>query len=122
MQEKIETITINNVEYVRKDQQHKMAVNTEGLPFVIIRSDRAGVFAGYLKSHQGQEVELLNSIRLWKWSGASLSQVSQEGTPNPANCKFGMTEPIKKIMTVIEITPCTEKARVAIESVKQWKI
>jgi hypothetical protein len=122
MQDKIETIRINDIEYVRKDQQEKMEVDTNGLPFVIVRSYGAGVFAGYLKERKDQEVTLLNSIRLWQWFGASLSQLSQEGTPDASKCKFAMTEKEKTILQVIEITPCTEKARLNLEAVKQWKI
>lgn len=121
-QEKIETITINNVEYVRKDSQTQMATNIEGMPFVIIRSYGAGVFAGYLKEQNGQEVTLIDSIRLWQWFGASLSQLSQEGTPDASKCKFAMTEIEKKVLQVIEITPCTEVARKNLQGVKQWKL
>jgi hypothetical protein len=122
MQEKIETITINNVEYVRKDQQQNIAIDTNGLEFCIVRTYSAGVFAGYVSERNGKELTLLNSIRLWKWSGASLSQVSQEGTPNVANCQFGMIEPKKYITEAIEISPCTEKAMKAIQAVKPWKV
>lgn len=121
-QEKIETITINSVEYVRKDSQSQMAVNTDGLPFVIIRSYGAGVFAGYLKEQKDQEVTLIDSIRLWQWFGASLSQLSQEGTPDASKCKFAMPEKEKKVLQVIEITPCTEAARKNLQAVKQWKL
>ena len=116
-----ELITLNGVEYVRKDSP-KMAFNTENLPFVIVRSYGAGVFAGYLKEQKDQEVTLLDSIRLWQWFGASLSQLSQEGTPDASKCKFAMTEIEKKVLQVIEITHCTEKARINLQTVKQWKI
>jgi len=121
-QEKIETLMINNVEYVRKDQTQNMAEKVAGLEFCIVRTYSAGVFAGYVKDRIGKELTLINSIRLWQWSGASLSQVSQEGCPNKSNCKFGMVETVKYITEAIEITPCTEKAKIDIQSVKPWKV
>lgn len=118
----IETIRINDIEYVRKDSLSKeLATPVDGMEFCIVRSYSAGVFAGYVKERNGQEVTLVNSIRLWQWFGASLSQLSQEGTPDPSKCKFGMTERIKLVIEAIEITPCTEQARLNLEGVKQWK-
>ena len=49
MQEKIETITINNVEYVRKDQQNQQAEKLDGMVYSMVRTYSAGVFAGYIK-------------------------------------------------------------------------
>lgn len=34
-------------------------------PYVIVRTYSAGVFAGYLTSKKGQEVELTTARRLW---------------------------------------------------------
>ena len=63
-QEEINTITINGVEYVRKDFTSKAG------PEVLIRTYSAGVHIGTLKSRQGTEVELTNARRLWSWKGA----------------------------------------------------
>jgi hypothetical protein len=119
---KPETIKIDDMTYVRQDLQTKMAENLDGMKFCIIRTYSAGVFAGYVKSIKGQEVELVNSIRLWQWFGASLSQLSQEGTPDASKCRFAMTEKTKILTQAIEITECTEKARLNLQAVKQWKI
>jgi hypothetical protein len=81
-----------------------------------------GVFAGYVKTIDGKEVTLVNSIRLWQWFGATLSQLSQEGTPGESKCRFAMAERIKVLTEAIEITPCSEKARKNLQGVKQWKI
>ena len=115
-----ETIKIDEVEYVRKD--FVKAEKLDGMEFCIIRTYSAGVFAGYVKERNGKEVTLINSIRLWQWFGASLSQLSQEGTPDETKCKFAMTEGIKYLTEAIEITPCTEKARLNLQRVKQWRI
>ena len=43
---------------------------------VIVRTYSAGVFAGRLKSHKGQEVVMTDARRLWYWKGAaSLSRL-----------------------------------------------
>lgn len=59
------------------------------IPYVIVRSHTAGVHAGFLKKRVGDTITLKDSIRLWQWSGASLSQVATTGPANGIN-KFGM--------------------------------
>ena len=117
-----EIIKIDEVEYVKKDSINKIAEKLDGMEFCIVRTYSAGVFAGYVKEKNGKEVTLINSIRLWQWYGASLSQLSQEGTPDASKCKFAMTEKTKCLTEAIEITPCSEKARINLQGVKQWKI
>ena len=92
------------------------------MPYVIIRTYSAGVFAGWLKSREGKEVELSEARRIWYWAGAaSLSQLAQEGTSEPNECKFPC-EVDKIILTeAIEIIYCTEQARLSIKDVPVWK-
>lgn len=121
-QPEIETITINNVEYVRKDSLNSYAEKLDGMEYVLIRTYSAGVHAGYLKSKNNDEVELINARRIWKWSGAAtLSQLAQSGTSDPNNCKF--PEQVNKIIltNVIEIISVTAIAKKSIDSVKIWK-
>jgi hypothetical protein len=115
-------MTINNIEYVRADTQH--AKDDKQRPFVIIRSHGAGVFAGYLSEENDKEqtVVLDGCIRLWRWTGCSLSQVANDGIAGTGENKFGMPTQGHKILGVIEIIPCTEKARTVIEAVKKWKM
>jgi len=123
MQEKIQTITINNVEYVRKDQlQDKKAEQLNGLDYVIVRTYSAGVHAGYLKRREGKEVELLKARRFYQWYGSStLSQFAQSGTSQPEKCKFP-EEVDRLILTeAIEILDVTEKAKKTIDKVAIWK-
>ena len=116
----IETIKINEVEYVRKDSLPKMA-QVDGLECVIVRTYSAGVFYGYLKERNGKEVTLLNARRMWQWFGASLSELAQSGTPNASKCKF--PELVSQIILTeaIEILSMTEKARASLDSVAVWK-
>lgn len=118
----IETIKINEVEYVRKDQLSQKAEGLDGLPYVIIRTYSAGVHAGYLKSRNGKEVELLQARRFYQWCGsATLSQFAQSGTSQPSKCKF--PEAVDRIILTeaIEIIDVTVKALKTINEVPVWK-
>ena len=93
---------------------------------VIIRSYGAGVFFGTLNEVEptGDKltVELLNSRRLWMWSGAcSISQIAKDGTKDPENCKFTKIVDQQIISIVIEIIPATLEAINVIENVRIWK-
>ena len=117
-----QTIKIDNVEYVRKDQCQKLAMSTDGLEYVVTRSRNAGVHTGFLKSHEGQNVTLIQSRRIWAWKGAaSLSQIAMEGVKNPANCKFAMVVNEIRLCEVCEVIPCTEEAMFCIQGVPEWK-
>jgi hypothetical protein len=106
---------IDGVEYV--------PVNSDN-PFVIVRSDKAGVFAGYMRECDDKlrTVILDKCIRLWRWTGCSLSQVANDGIAGKGENKFSMKTNNHKVLEVIEIIPCTEEARIAIQSVPTWKI
>lgn len=94
----------------------------DGLKYVIVRTYSAGVFAGYLKSRNGQEVELLNARRLWYWEGAaSLSQLAIDGVSKPMKCKFPEEVPVLLVLQAIEIIDVSEKAKKSIDSVSIWK-
>lgn len=117
-----------NVNEVELSGRRYVAVDTlKAIPevtadYVVVRSDRAGVFAGYLKSREGSEVVLTNARRLWYWSGAaSLSQLAMEGTSQPAKCKFPIAVAEITILTVIEVIAATEAAKTSIEGVKVWQ-
>jgi hypothetical protein len=118
-------IEINGVKYVPKSSQDAqvMAKNTDGLSYVIIRSQSAGVFAGYLSKRTGDEAVLLESRRIFYWTGAAtLSQLAIDGTSIPTKCQFPEAISSHTILQVIEVIPVTEKAKKSIESVKVWKV
>lgn len=112
-------IVINGVTYVKKDS----VINTETkFDYVIVRTYSAGVFAGYLKELNGKEGTVLKARRLWYWDGAaSLSQLAVDGVSKPENCKFPCEVDFVKLTEIIEILPCTEKAKQSIASVEVWK-
>ncbi len=112
-------IVVNGVTYVRKDCAEKH----DGMEYCIVRSYGAGVFAGYVESRNGQEVVLRHARRIWYWDGAaSLSQLANEGTTKPQNCKFPEEVDKVTLLQVLEIIPCLEKARKSIKEVAIWKI
>lgn len=123
MESKINEIEINGVKYIEKSTVAiEQAKELDGLKYVLIRADRAGVFVGYLEKEEGSTVVLRESRRLWYWSGAaSLSQLAVDGVSNPSDCKIPVTVKKQKILGVIEIIDVTKKAQKSIEGVKEWK-
>ena len=92
------------------------------LPYRIVRTYSAGVFAGYLESRNGKEVVMRDARRLWYWAGAaSLSQLAMEGTSNPKECKFPCAVDRVELLEAIEILDVTPKAKESILGVKVWK-
>lgn len=117
-------IKVNGKTYVLKNSIKKVAapILKKGMAYSIVRTYSAGVFAGYIGKTNGKVGRVYNARRIWYWNGAaSLSQLSQEGTTKPQNCKFPMEVPHIDLTEIIEILPCTEKAKKSIESVAIWK-
>ena len=89
--------------------------------YVIVRTYSAGVFAGILVRRDGQEVELANARRLWRWAGAaSLSEMAMSGTSRPESCKFPIAVQKVLLTEAIEILAVTADAQVSIEAVPIW--
>ena len=115
------TIIISEIEYVRKDTLNQTASTYNGMPYVIVRTYSAGVFAGYLESRKDKEVVMRQARRIWYWDGAaSLSQLATDGTSKPLNCKFPCAVDKVELTEAIEILQCTETAKKSISEVKVW--
>jgi len=117
-------LEINGVRYVRADSVDAtaMAPKVDGLEYCIVRTYSAGVFAGYVKLHDGKNAVVLNARRLWYWAGAaSISQLAMEGTAKPTECKFPCKVNEVRLSDVVEVIPATETSRNSIEGVKEWK-
>jgi hypothetical protein len=100
------------------DSSHKK----EDGRYVIVRTYSAGVFAGELISRNGREVVMHNARRIWQWAGAaSLSQLAQEGTSKPNECKFPCEVDRVELLEAIEILNVTEAAKKSIKNVPVWK-
>lgn len=89
--------------------------------YVIVRTYSAGVFAGTLITKEGSEVELKDARRIWYWEGAaSLSELAEEGTYKPDQCKFPTEVKQVILLNVIEILKVSDKARQSIADVPIW--
>ncbi len=87
--------------------------------YVIARCSSAGVHAGVLESHSGQEVVLMDSRRLWYWkcaeSASFLSGVATAGITNAS--KVGRVLPEILLTDACEIIPCSEKSEKSIREI-----
>jgi hypothetical protein len=117
----VKVISIDGVNYVKESDIKKTAETFDGMKYVLIRTQNAGVFAGYLKEKTGETVILKNARRLWYWSGAcSLSQLAMEGTKKVSECKFPCEVSSIELNQVIEIIDATQEAKDSIASVPVW--
>lgn len=122
------TININGIEYVEKSYydsliEERKAETLDDMEYCIVRTYSAGVFAGYIEKREGKEVTLRKVRRIWYWDGAnSLSQLAVDGTLKPENCKFAVEVDKILVLETIEIIPCTEKARLSITGVEEWRM
>lgn len=92
--------------------------------YVIFRDKDAGVAAGnFISLNEKTKVGVLaNARRIWYWEGAaSLSQLAQEGTSKPNECKFPCEVTAIKFLNVCEVDYVSEKAEKSIKSVPVWK-
>jgi len=120
-QEKIETITINDIEYVRKDQMSVPKVEGD---YVVVRCKNAGVHSGYISKRENGTLRLRNSRRLWRWwSKFTLSGLAVSGVlkGKEGECRFSCVVPCIDLTDsdVAEVIYCTECARVSIESIPE---
>lgn len=89
----------------------------------IVRTYSAGVFLGTIAERDGKEATLTNARRIWYWDGAAtLSQLANEGTRKPHNCKFPAPVAEVVLTEVIEIIPATEAAIASIAAVPVWTL
>ena len=95
----------------------------KGKTYCIVRTYSAGVFAGLFdRNIKGKEGTVFNARRIFYWDGAcSLSQLANEGTKKPDECKFAQEVAEVDLKEIIEVIPTTETARKNIADVKVWE-
>ena len=99
-------------------------MNTNSENYVIVRSEKAGVFFGQLVKKEGDEVTLNNCRKLYYWVNAcAVEQLALDGVLEETknDCKFTVTVNNSTINNYIQIIECSEKAIKSIKSVKEWK-
>jgi len=121
MANEIQTIRVDDVEYVRKDsiKGERQEITTD--EFVIARG-QGGVYMGYLKKRTDFSVTLRDARKLWKWAGAqNLNDLSQNGTNKPQECRFPpMVDEIILTGQWFEIQSVTPIAKKSLMDVPVW--
>lgn len=78
-------------------------------PLVIIRSRDSGVHVGLLAKYHEGDVELLDSRRLWSWSGGknTLNEIASEGVSSAR-----ISKPVAQIalLDACEVIPVSDAA------------
>ena len=111
------SITVDGIEYVPKGSEvTKLAKKSkEGLSYCIVRTYSAGVWAGWIdtkEKHLCQEV--FEARRLWRWwSEFTLSALAVHGGRSDKDAENKYAMPVERVILkeVIEVIPCTEKAK-----------
>jgi len=111
------------LEQKKKDVVEIKNKKPKGMTYCIIRTYSAGVFAGLINRNiKGKETTIYDSRRLWYWDGAnSLSQLANDGTKKPIDCKFAQIVKETDLKEVIEVIPCSVIAEKSIKGVKVWE-
>lgn len=88
--------------------------------YVIVRCSAAGVHAGELVSHKGEQVVLKNARRLWRWwSSFTLSDLAMEGPRKDKIAENRYSMPVGEIslMGACEIIACSPSGEKGIREV-----
>lgn len=113
-------VVIDGVTYVPKGS--RIADPVDGMNYCIVRCRDAGVHAGFVKERAGREVTLIQSRRLWRWHGKTLSGLATEGTTDANQCKYANEIPEITVLDACEIIPCTHEGMVSIrDGVEPWE-
>ena len=122
MKQDISEVEINGVTYVRKGLEvASPAVNSDGLPCVIVAAGIGGIHVGFLKSKSGQEVVLVGARRVQYWKGAaSISEMAIRGVSSPNECRFSAAVPEITLTQAVEIIPVSTKAQSNLFGVPIW--
>jgi hypothetical protein len=116
-----DSVFIGGIEYVPKSS-NQLAEELNGMPYVMVRTYSAGVHFGYLAERENKIVRLLQTRRVWYWSGAaSLSQLALEGSKKQSDCKISVELPEIILTEAIEIIPISGIAKENLKGVKEWK-
>ena len=88
----------------------------------IVRTDRAGVFYGEVKSKTKDSIVMTNVRKVFYWDGAcAVEELALNGSTNPNNCKLTVIIPEMEIASPIQIIPCSSKSCEILNSIAIWK-
>lgn len=133
--DEVKVISINGVEYVRKDSLNAGTVTDSGLVvrevdgeeqvYVIVRADRAGVHAGWISLHdyrtlEGGAITIYNARMIWDWKGAhTLQEIAANGLGGDLNSKITPARDIR-VLDACSLIPCSVQGKEAIDNVEDW--
>lgn len=123
----MKTITIDGEEYVKATEvsAQKSAASKKGLTYCIVRTYSAGVWAGWVNLKKVDEKMVISDARrLWRWwSEFTLSALATTGIKPGKEKENKYAMPVAEVFltNVIEIIPCTEKAKSDIENQPNYK-
>lgn len=90
--------------------------------YYIVRTDRAGVFFGKIKSKDANSVAMTEVRKIFYWNGAAaVEQIAIEGVSKPNDCKLTVIVAEMEIFAPIQIIPCTEKSVSSLQAIQEWK-
>jgi len=103
----IETIRINDIEYVRADSVVRLESDDD---YVIVRSRDQGVMCGHLVSIDGRRVTIRESRQLWRWSGRALClpDIARHGIRGTA--RMSEASPETTFLEACGVLRCTPEA------------
>ena len=120
---KKEEIIIDGINYVPKSTLAKP--NKKGLEYCIIRTYSAGVWSGWLNTKSKEMCqEVFEARRLWRfWTEFTLSSLAVMGQKEGKEDgnKYAMPVPKVILKQVIEVIPCTQKAKDQIIATPNYK-
>jgi len=87
--------------------------------YCIIRSEKAGVFAGVIVALEGETCEMADSRRLWLWftnnGGIALDSVAKTGVCHTES-KLPSVVKSRVVSGMVEIIPCEPEAILSIQT------
>ena len=88
----------------------------------IVRTDRAGVFYGEVKSKTKDSITMTNVRKVFYWDGAcAIEELALNGTAKPSSCKLTVVIPEMEITSPIQIIPCSKNSVEILNSIAIWK-
>jgi len=90
--------------------------------YYIVRTDRAGVFFGKIKSKDTNSVTMTEVRKIFYWNGAAaVEQIAVCGVSKPQECKLTVIVAEMEVLNPIQIIPCTEKSISCLQEIPEWK-
>jgi hypothetical protein len=88
--------------------------------YVVVRDNKAGVYAGTLLKSKTPGVTVLKNVRhIWQWTDRlSVSDIASRGVGNGS--KVATMAPRIELREVVSVSDCTAAAKASIESIVPW--